>query len=381
MFHPDRDEVAHYFRFAEIAAGRRHRRGDDPRSGPTGASLTVDWGAVHNMRPNPHSSHYPVGSEARARMDEFNRSYASVLHLLDRCVNGSPQLLGPATGLMYALKQQATELMALPSGDGVTTVGPSFEYIPARERHWVDDGDKRIVVVPDGPYLVFGDVTLARKRKVVSDAGDSISWHKTETIETERNYALCRCGRSASKPFCDGTHARVGFDGTEAADSRPSVQRQRIVPGGAGIVVKRDGYLCMHAAFCAARTRKIPAMMADTTDSDVRAQVIAMIERCPSGSYLYALADGGEDVEPDLPVAIAVTTEEDELGGPLWVTGGIPVQRADGRPCETRNRVTLCRCGHSSAKPLCDGTHREIGFTETPLAETESVSPDRRASG
>jgi CDGSH-type Zn-finger protein len=47
-----------------------------------------------------------------------------------------------------------------------------------------------------------------------------------------------------------------------------------------------------------------------------------------------------------------------------WVTGNIPIERADGKPFETRNRVTLCRCGHSENKPLCDGTHRRIGFKE-----------------
>ena len=138
------------------------------------------------------------------------------------------------------------------------------------------------------------------------------------------------------------------------------------------LVVKRDGYLCMHAAFCVGRARKIPAMMADTADSDVRAQVIGMIERCPSGSYLYALTPDGDDVEPDQPVAIAVTEEENGIAGPLWVTGGIPVRRADGRPFETRNRVTLCRCGQSEAKPLCDGTHRVIGFRESAAAHQEA---------
>ena len=50
--------------------------------------------------------------------------------------------------------------------------------------------------------------------------------------------------------------------------------------------------------------------------------------------------------------------------GPLWVTGGIPIERADGEPLERRNRVTLCRCGLSGQKPLCDGTHRGVGETE-----------------
>ena len=379
MFHPEREEVAHYFRFAEIAAGRRFCRGDTPQTGPTGESLTVDWNAVHPMRANPRSADYPDGTQARALLDEFNRSYSSLLHLLERCYNGSPRLLAVATGLMYGLREQAIQLMALPSGDGTTTVGPSFEYVPPERRRWADDGAKRIVVIQDGPYLVLGDIPLTRKRKVVSAEGDSISWQLYETIETEPVYALCRCGQSGSKPFCDGSHARVGFDGTERANARPSVERQRIVNGGTDLVVKRDGYLCMHAAFCVGRARKIPAMMADTADSDVRAQVIGMIERCPSGSYLYALTPDGHDIEPDLPVAIALTEEENGIAGPLWVTGGIPVQRADGRPFETRNRVTLCRCGRSEAKPLCDGTHRVIGFRESAATHQQGRS-DRTLS-
>ena len=57
-----------------------------------------------------------------------------------RCFNGSPRLLAVATGAMYGLKEQAIELMKLPSGDGETTVGPSFEYVPPELRHHVGEG-------------------------------------------------------------------------------------------------------------------------------------------------------------------------------------------------------------------------------------------------
>ncbi len=93
----------------------------------------------------------------------------------------------------------------------------------------------------------------------------------------------------------------------------------------------------------------------------MRSLVIAMVERCPSGSLTYRIEAAGPDIEPDLPQQIAVTTEitaDGPIAGPLWLTGGIPVERSDGRPFETRNRVTLCNCGRSSNKPLCDGTHR-----------------------
>ena len=390
MFHPDREEVAHYFRFNEIAAGRRYQTGDTPQSGPTGEEFAVDWDAVHDMRPNPRSNDYPEGSEARAALDAFNHTYSSCLHLLHECFNGSPRLLAVATGLMYGLKEEAVRLMELPSGDGTTTVGPSFEYVPPAERHLSGSIEPKIVVIRNGPYLVYGNVPLVRKTKLVSETNDAIAWQKTEVIDAEDTYALCRCGKSSTKPFCDGSHTR-DFVGTETADPRPTSERIRIVPGsiyaeegetvleGAGIVVKRDGYLCMHAAFCVGRIERIPAMMEGAADSDVRARIIALIDRCPSGSYMYSLTPDGPDVEADLPVGIAVTEEERGLAGSLWVTGDIPVKRSDGEPFETRNRVTLCRCGQSSVKPLCDGTHRKIDFRESPTEPAARESAQAEA--
>jgi CDGSH-type Zn-finger protein/uncharacterized Fe-S cluster protein YjdI len=386
MFHPEREEVAHYFRFNELHVGRRYALGDTPQSGPSGEPVEVDWNGVWPMRPNPRTADYADGSPIRAQLEEFNHAYTAVLHLLHETFNGSPRLLAVATGLMYGLKDEAVKLMALPSGDGETTVGPSFEWVPPHRRHLSGSTEPKIVVVENGPYLVYGNVSLSRKKKITSQQGDSIAWRKTEVLETDETYALCRCGMSGSKPFCDGSHARYGFDGTEAADTRPTAERIRIVEGsltpgngetvyeGAGLVVKRDGYLCMHAAFCVGRLKRIPELMEGVDDSDVRAQIVGMMERCPSGSYMYALTPDGEDVEPDYPLAIAVTAEEGELAGPLWVTGGIPVVRSDGQPFETRNRVTLCRCGHSRAKPLCDGTHREIDFRERSEAPAAAVA-------
>ncbi len=226
---------------------------------------------------------------------------------------------------------------------------------------------KRIVVQKDGPYIVHSDVPLVRKVQVVSEYGEPLTWQKTETIETRETYRLCRCGRSSRKPFCDNTHARTHFDGTESADIVVTAERQVSREGGTKIVVRRDTYLCMDSGFCANRVTSVDRMVPDTHDTQVRSQVMAMIERCPSGSFTYCIEEGDADIEPDLPEQIAVTTEITKAGrvaGPLWVTGNIPVERADGQPFETRNRVTLCRCGQSGKKPLCDGTHRRIGAKE-----------------
>jgi CDGSH-type Zn-finger protein len=220
---------------------------------------------------------------------------------------------------------------------------------------------KRIVVEDNGPYMVHGDVPLVRKAQVVSEYGEPLTWKKGEAIETGETYYLCRCGQSREQPFCDGTHGEIDFDGKESADTRVTAERQVIYPGGTKIVVKRDYSLCIESGFCGNRITNIEKMVPDTADTQVRAQVIAMIERCPSGSLTYSIEEGEADIEPDLPQQIAVTTEitsDGPIAGPLWVTGNIPVERADGQPFETRNRVTLCCCGLSKNKPLCDGTHR-----------------------
>ncbi len=222
---------------------------------------------------------------------------------------------------------------------------------------------KKIVIRPNGSYRVYGNIPLVRKTQVVSEYGEPLTWKKEETIPTGDGeyYSLCRCGHSKNKPFCDSTHREIDFDGTETADTRPTAERQVTYEGGVGIVVKRDYSLCCESGFCGNRLTEIKQMMKDTVEPRVRAEIIGMIERCPSGSYTYAMKKGEADIEPDLPQQIAVTTEitsDGPIEGPLWVTGYIPIERSDGKPMEVRNRVTLCSCGRSKNKPLCDGTHR-----------------------
>ncbi len=224
---------------------------------------------------------------------------------------------------------------------------------------------KKIVIQRNGPFIVHGNITLIRKTQVVSEYGEPLTWKKGESFETSRIYALCRCGQSSKKPFCDGTHSYIGFDGTESADTGMLVERQVIDAGGTNIIVKRDHSLCIHSGFCGNKVTNVEKMIPHTDDTQVRAQVIAMIEHCPSGGTTYSIEEDGVDIEPDLPQQIAMTTEITSYGpiaGPLWVSGNIPIERADGQPFETRNRVTLCRCGFSKNKPLCDGTHRAMGI-------------------
>jgi len=216
----------------------------------------------------------------------------------------------------------------------------------------------RITVQANGPYLVLGGLPLRRKRAVVSEHAEPLTWRTEDEVHISPGYALCRCGGSANKPFCDGTHKGADFDGTEAAPTDRYRNRAKRYPG-TGITVLDDRRICEHAGFCGNRLTNVWKMTGSTDDSAVRGEVMSMIERCPSGALSYEVE--GEAVEPDLPAQVSVIAD-----GPLWVTGCVPVERSDGQALETRNRVTLCRCGGSSIKPLCDGTHKEIGFRDTP---------------
>ena len=133
IFHPERDEVAHYYRFIELKVGRRYRRGDTPRSGPTGEAVSVDYGGVHPMRRDARLADHAPDSPIRIAQDDFNQTYCEMLGLLEQAFNGSPEMLTVAIRTMYALKAQAQRLMEMPDGaDG--TAGPTFEYVEHERR-------------------------------------------------------------------------------------------------------------------------------------------------------------------------------------------------------------------------------------------------------
>ncbi len=73
----------------------------------------------------------------------------------------------------------------------------------------------------------------------------------------------------------------------------------------------------------------------------------------------------GEPIEPHYECSIGVIEDPvEDCPGPLWVRGGVPVVGGDGVAYEVRNCGTLCRCGASKNKPVCDGSHAAIKFKD-----------------
>jgi CDGSH-type Zn-finger protein len=220
----------------------------------------------------------------------------------------------------------------------------------------MSENPARITVRPNGPYAVVGDVTVVAKAQVETELGEPIAWDVGPEIGHKERYALCRCGQSGRKPFCDGTHLRVGFEADDAVRTRTPTEYT-----GTGVTLYDDRGICVHAGYCGTTITNVWKMVPKTDDTTVRSMLVAMVERCPSGAISYSLDGGDADNEPRLPSEIGVM-----VNGPLWVTGGIPVDVGDEGALQTRNRVALCRCGASGRKPLCDGSHKKAGFVDDP---------------
>jgi CDGSH-type Zn-finger protein len=222
----------------------------------------------------------------------------------------------------------------------------------------------KVVVSKNGPYVVTGAVPMSEQTIIADGQGESQSWKEGPALPLQSSYTLCRCGHSKTKPFCDGTHNKIRFDGTETA-SREAYRDQAQLTEGPALSLSDAESLCAFARFCDPNGQ-VWGQVEHTDDAKVRANFIRQVNACPSGRLVALDSKTGEAVETALPVSIGIVQDPaQEASGPLWLRGGIPVVAADGFAYELRNRVTLCRCGASKNKPFCDGSHAAIKFRDS----------------
>jgi len=210
----------------------------------------------------------------------------------------------------------------------------------------MNDGTAKstITCIDNGPYVVSGL--------------DDLRGPNGKSIPTKPKVALCRCGGSSAKPFCDGTHAKIGFDDTKKPDRVPD---RRKTYTGKNIAIHDNRALCAHAGFCTDslsavwRMHQSPWIDSDAADATA---IIDTIRKCPSGALSYSVA-GVEQRDPNRTPAIHATKD-----GPYRVTGGVALDGQEWDHGASREHYTLCRCGASKNKPFCDGTHWDIGFRD-----------------
>lgn len=215
----------------------------------------------------------------------------------------------------------------------------------------------KITVTENGPYIVSGGVPLTVQTIVLDKHGQCLEWHETRRYPEKQEYSLCRCGRSKTRPFCDGTHTGIHFDGTETA-SRNSYLDQCENIAGPNLLLTDAKKLCAHAGFCD-RAGGIWNLVSQSDNSKAVETAIEEAYNCPSGR-LVVWNKEGKALEPVLEPSIGLMeSPSGGFSGLVWVKGGIPIVSANDEKYEIRNRVTLCGCGRSSNKPFCDGSHRQ----------------------
>lgn len=200
----------------------------------------------------------------------------------------------------------------------------------------------RITCAENGPYLVEGLEDLRGAEGA---------------IPTQAKVALCRCGGSSKKPFCDGTHKHNGF---RSAKSEERVRDRRKSYAGKSLTVHDNRGICAHAAECTERLASVfrqherPWIDPDAASPE---EIAAVVRACPSGALSYSI-DGVERRERDGETPRITVVPK----GPYQVTGGCELLGESRGEGAAAGHYTLCRCGASRNKPFCDGAHWNTSF-------------------
>jgi CDGSH-type Zn-finger protein/truncated hemoglobin YjbI len=299
---------------------------------PLADRLGRDATADGPPEPEPHESDAPVPQLARQAAADATRLRAQLADA------APPELLEAVA----ALQRIATEL------------APDAAVQAAELAELQRGLAPRIVVADNGPYLVTNAASIRN--------------YLGEPLRVPPQLALCRCGESGDKPFCDGSHARTGFSG--AKDPKRVPDRRDSYPG-VQVTIFDNRSICQHSGFC---TDRLPAVFRTDAEPFVAPsggrmdEIVRAVRDCPSGALSLAF-DGTEARDLAEWHGRRQPAIEVSLDGPYRVTGGVPLADAAGGEVprasgSSREHYALCRCGHSQNKPFCSGMHWYIKFRD-----------------
>lgn len=201
-------------------------------------------------------------------------------------------------------------------------------------------------------------ITCSANGPLVVKGLQNLRSSKGEALRTRATIALCRCGGSANKPFCDGTHARIGFKGDNTAErGADTVERY----AGPEIEILDNRFICAHVGACTESLAEVfrygKEPWIDPHGAPAQ-RIEEAIRRCPSGALAFARS--GREVR-DVGREPGITVSRN---GPYHVVGGVELDTEAWGAGASREHYALCRCGESRNKPFCDGSHWEAGFED-----------------
>lgn len=220
----------------------------------------------------------------------------------------------------------------------------------------------KILPLPNGPYYLINDM----EPKVV----ENLKNFKGDSLSTTVGIALCRCGKSNRKPFCDGTHSIIGFSSenvnlNENDTNKLTIKNKRRDYVGKEITIHDNRKICSHAKECVNNLPSVFKLGSKPwidSDGSKMQDIINTVRKCPSGALSYSI-DGIEYRDPKEQRDPILTVLKN---GPYYITGGIDLigENIEFGEGASKEHYTLCRCGASENKPFCDGTHITINFKD-----------------
>jgi len=203
-------------------------------------------------------------------------------------------------------------------------------------------------------------ITCADNGPLIVEGLDNLTRLGTDkTYDTKERMALCRCGKSGNKPYCDGSHVAAGFNSAKQDDRTPDRRKDYV---GGKVTIHDNRGICAHSAICTDRLASVfrygQEPWIDPDGASV-GEIEAIVRACPSGALSYSIDGVEQRVEDNGEPRILVAPK-----GPYAVKGAVELVGQDFGTGAYKDCYDLCRCGQSKNKPFCDGTHWNVEFDE-----------------